>query len=138
MRRLTACALAFLLVAAWASPAVAARPSPRPSAALLGTGATTTWQGEEAYIEVSAQDPDGIITEIEVYWGDGSITFAHSYPCLIPPTPDPGDAHRFLVSNLYENPGRYTVRYVVHSIADCSGTGPDQHSRPYAVRLTAP
>ena len=137
MRRLVACTTAILLLAAWASPA-AAQPSPRPTATLVGTGVIPTELGEEASIEVTARDPDGIITEIEIHWGDGSISFAHSYPCLIHPTPEAGDEHRFLVSNPYENPGTYTVRYIVHSTPDCSGNGPDQHSRPYTVRLTAP
>jgi hypothetical protein len=138
MRRLTAGTLAALLLAGWATPALAARPSPRPQATLLSTGIITTEQGDEAYIEISARDADGIITEIETYWGDGSISFAHSYPCLLPPTPAPGTPHRFLVSNPYQAPGTYTVRYVVHSNPDCSGEGPDQHSRPYTVRLVVP
>ena len=138
MRRSVASALAVALIVSWAAPAEAARPSPRPTARLIGTGTTSTWQGEEAYIEVVGSDPDGIITEIEVYWGDGSISFAHSYPCLIGPTPAPGDPHRFLVSNLYQEPGTYHVRYVVHSTPDCTGEGVDQHSRPYRTRLVAP
>ena len=138
MRRPVACALATVLFLAWASPATAAPASPRPTATLLSTGTLTTELGEEVYLEVSAQDPDGIITEIEIYWGDGSISFAHSYPCLIPPLPEAGDAHRFLVSNPYQEPGRYNVRYVVHSTSGCDGEALDQHSRPYSVRVAAP
>ena len=138
MRRFVACTAAILTVMAWVAPVSAAPRSPRPTATLLSTGTMTTEWGEEAYIEVNARDVDGIITEIEVYWGDGSITFAHSYPCLVPPTPDPGDAHRFLVSNQYQESGRYTVRYVVHSMTSCDADSAQQHSRPYTVRLTAP
>lgn len=137
MRLLVSCIAASLALVTWVAPASAA-PSPRPTADLVSTGTLTTEQGEEAYIEVNAQDVDGIITEIEIYWGDGSITFAHSYPCLIPPTPEAGDPHRFLVSNPYEEAGTYTVRYVVHSISGCDGEPSAQHSRPYTLRLTAP
>ena len=138
MRRFVACATALLTVIAWVAPVSAAPRSPRPTATLLSTGTMTTEWGEESYIEVNARDVDGIITEIEVYWGDGSITFAHSYPCLIPPTPEPGDPHRFLVSNQYQEPGRYNVRYVVYSTTGCDSDSTAQRSRPYTVRLTVP
>lgn len=137
MRRVVASIVAFSCVMAWAAPASAGRPSPRPTATLIGTGTITVGESEESYIEVNARDVDGIITEIEIRWGDGSISFAHSYPCLIPPTPEPGDTHRFLVSNPYEEPGRYTVRFVVYSISDCGFDPLEQHSRPYVTRLAA-
>ena len=138
MRRFLACATALLTVVVWIAPASAAPRSPRPTATLTSTGTITTEWGEEAFIEVNARDVDGMITEIEVYWGDGAVSFAHSYPCLMPPTPDPGDDHRFLVSNEYAEPGRYTVRYVVYSTTGCDADSVQQHSRPYTVRLTAP
>lgn len=138
MRRAAGCLIASLFILTWASPAFAARPSPRPTAILVGTGTITVGDTVETYIEVEASDVDGIITEIDVFWGDGSISFAHAYPCLIPPVPAPGDPHRFIVSNPYAEPGGYTVRYVVHSSADCTGTGSGQHSRPYVTRVTAP
>lgn len=138
MRHVVAWTLLLLTIVSSTAPAAAAVRSPRPTAALVGTGTVTTEDGEEAYIEVSARDADGIITEIEVRWGDRSVTFAHSYPCLIPPTPDAGSPHRFLISHRYADPGTYTVRYVVRSISGCDGTPSEQHSRPYVVRLRAP
>lgn len=138
MRRLAACIVVMLTGVISSVPAAAAPRSPRPTASLVSTGSMTTEFGEETYIEVNARDVDGIITEIEVYWGNGAVTFAHSYPCLIPPTPQAGDPHRFLVSNQYEQPGTYTVRYVVYSSSGCDADATDQHSRPYTVRLTVP
>ena len=136
MRRLVAITAAICALAVWAAP-VSAAGNPRPSARLVGTGTVTTEQGEETFIEVVARDPNGIITEIEIRWGDGSITYAHSYPCFLPSVPEPGDAHRYVVSNPYEQPGRYRVQYVVHSISGCDEPIVEQHSRPYTVRLTA-
>jgi hypothetical protein len=138
MRRLLALAVGTVVCLALLAGPAAARRSPRPTARLLGTGTIDFGAGPEHYIEVEAVDPDGIITEVTIWWGDGSISFAHSYPCLIPPIPEPGTPHRFLVSNPYENPGRYRVRYVVSSTSDCSGKGGEQHSHPYTARLTVP
>jgi hypothetical protein len=131
-------AVVTVSMSVWAQPASARVSSPRPEAKLLRTGTITTEEGEESYIKVRARDVDGIITEIQVLWGDDSATFAHSYPCLIPPTPEPGDPHKFLISHKYENPGRYQVKYVVYSTSDCSGSGAEQHSRVYKRRLAAP
>ena len=137
MRRTVAFTAAVLVLAIWATPASAAR-RPRPTATLVDTGTITTEQGDETYLEVLARDPDGIITEIEVRWGDGSFTFAHSYPCFLPSVPEPGTTHRYLVSNPYQEPGTYRVQYVVHSISGCDAPITEQHSRPYTIRLTAP
>ena len=138
MRRVAACTLVILILVTAAAPASAGGRSPRPTATLVGTGTTATEEGEEAYIEVSARDADGIITGIDILWGDRSVTFAHAYPCLIPPVPDNGDDHRFLVPHHYEEAGSYRVRYVVHSISGCDGSGSEQHSRVYTARLIAP
>ena len=138
MRRLVTCATTMVVVMSLLVPASAAPRSPRPTATLVTTGTTTTEWGEETYIEVDARDVDGIITEIQVMWGNRAVTFAHSYPCLIAPTPQPGDRHRFLVSHDYEEPGRYRVRYVVYSISGCDEDASAQRSRVYTARVTAP
>ena len=137
MRRLVSCTVTVLVLVAWIPPASAAPRSPRPTAVLAGTGTMTTEWGEEVYIDVEALDVDGIITEIQVLWGDRAVTFAHAYPCLLG-APEPGDPHRFIVSHEYEEPGRYRVRYVVRSVAGCDGDAGEQQSRVYTARVTAP
>ena len=139
MRRLLACAIAVTAyLSMWSTPASASPSSPRPTAQLLRTGLIATPDGKEAYIKVKGHDPDAIITELDVLWGDGSVSFASSYPCLIAPTPAPGTPHKFLVSHKYTKPGTYTVKYVIYSVSDCSASGYAQHSREYRARLTSP
>src|SRR5688500_19723939 len=106
---------AVLFLASLGTPASAARPSPRPTATIVGAGTATTERGEEIYLDVDVRDVDGVITEIEIRWGDNSADFALSHPCFLPPLPAPGDTHRFRVFHQYAEAGTYTARYVVHS-----------------------
>lgn len=138
MRRITAAVITAAVAVSSLASAASAGPSPRPTATLLSSGTLTTEGGDEAYLEVEAVDVDGVISEIEVLWGDGSISFAHSYGCFMEPAPQPGDTHRFVVTNPYAEPGRYQVRYVVHSISGCTDAAVEQHSRVYVTSLVVP
>jgi hypothetical protein len=138
MRRLLAAATAVAIYLVIGAAPASATASPLPQARLVGTGLIRVGQSVESYIKVKARDVDGIITEIDVLWGDNSVSFASSYPCLIKPTPKPGTPHRFLVSHRYDKPGRYTVKYVVYSISDCSPSAFEQHSTEYTAQLIAP
>ena len=122
-------AMSALLVSV-STPAQAARPGPRPQitiGSLTGPhdGADS---GPEWTLSVDAVDPDGVIWEVAVRFGDGGITWATTF-CLqggVPGTP----AH-LEIPHTYAESGRYRVQVEATSVPACFGEGgAGQSSRP--------
>lgn len=71
-------------------------------------------------VTLEAVDPDGIITEMDAYWDDGSIDFAHGYPCLLGPAPaEPGTPHTMILTHTYGEPGTYQPEFEALSLTGC-------------------
>jgi hypothetical protein len=67
-------------------------------------------------LAVTAQDPDGVVVEVEVRWGDGAIAYAHTY-CVF--TGDPGTPVDMRIPHSYAAPGAYTVRARAVTLPTC-------------------
>lgn len=121
-----------------AGPALAAKPSPRPTIEIHGlTGPHVGPEGErEWWLQLTAHDPDGVIWEVEVRWGDRSVSWATTF-CVQGSTP--GTPAPMTIPHSYAAPGRYVVRVHAQSYSQCPFEGPatEQVSRPYAARVTA-
>ena len=79
----------------------------------------TTWPltaGAEEILEITAQDPDGVITTANVFWGNGVFTHADLI-CF-----DQGEVVSVLLSIQYERAGLYPVRVWVESGPRCFTT----------------
>ena len=134
-----AVAAALVAVVGTSAPAHAAgRVAPRLTFhgfVLGGTGP----EGEQEYeLVLEAFDPDGVIWEVQVYWGDQSITFAHTY-CV--QGTEPGTRAPMRIPHTYPEPGTYRARVQVTSYSTCpwlGGEPAEQHSRWYTKRLTLP
>ena len=119
-----------------AAPAALAGSSPPPtvrigalSEAIVGPNGTS-----EYWLDVTARDRDGVITEITVEWtGDdfSSVVFA-SRPCFLLPS-DPGEPVTMRVPVTLPGPGTYRARVHAHSVESCGGldeqTGPARQRR---------
>jgi hypothetical protein len=115
--------LLFALVpgAAAAPPAGKGR-DPKPWVKILGvTRATEPGpEGElEHVFDIDAYDPNGIITEVIVKFGDNSISFAHTY-CVIF---GPGEVAHMKIGHAYRQSGKYTVQAWALSVPECSEYG---------------
>lgn len=131
-------AVLFALVpAASADPGAARGPrSPRPTVEILGVelGSEPGPEGEVEHIfSIDAHDPDGIITEVIVEFGDNSVVFAHTY-CVIF---GPGEVAHMKIGNHYETSGTYTVKAWAISVPECSeyGFNHSQESKPDVERF---
>jgi hypothetical protein len=86
-------------------------------------------------LDVTAQDPDGVVVEVEVRWGDGSVSWAHTY-CFL--APDPGVPHDMLIPHSYAAPGTYTVRARAVTLPTCDADWDDHEaSRWVTTRVHA-
>ncbi|MGH9226890.1 MAG: hypothetical protein ACRD2W_24595 [Acidimicrobiales bacterium] len=97
--------------------------------AVVGPDAQT-----EHWLEVTARDRDGIITEITVEWeGDSGTTviFASRSCFLIPSAP--GETVAMSTPVTVPGPGCYRAHVHAHSVDSCGGsveqTGPSKHRR---------
>jgi hypothetical protein len=138
-RRWAAALLTVVSATSLASaPAHAARLSPGPTVEIHGlTGPHVGPEGErEWWLRLTAHDPDGIIWEIEVTWGDRSVSWATTF-CVQGSTP--GMPAPMTIPHSYPAPGRYVARVHAQSYDQCPFEGPasDQVSRTYTARLTA-
>jgi hypothetical protein len=141
MRKLLAASmvLAFLIAivpSASAAPPPGRGPNPRPSVEILGVqpGTEPGPEGElEHVFSIDAYDPNGIITEVIVQFGDNSIAFAHTY-CVIF---GPGEVAHMQIGHAYQESGTYTVRAWAISVPECSEFGFEhsQESRPDVERF---
>ena len=131
MRRMISLVLATAaVVALTAAPAAAAR-NPKPSVQILGVSYDPTWN--EHVFDIEAYDPNGIITEVTVQFGDRSIAFAHTY-CVIF---GPGEVAQMRIGHQYAASGNYIVRAWATSVPECSEWGFEHHqqSRPDVGRF---
>lgn len=131
MKKSLAVALATLAFVALAAPPASAARNPKPTVEILGVSYDETWN--EHVFDIEAYDPDGIITEVTVQFGDRSIAFAHTY-CVIF---GPGEVARMRIGHQYQQSGRYVVRAWATSVPECSEQGFEDHqtSRPDVGRF---
>lgn len=111
-----------------AGPALAsASPAPRVQIGDL-SGPTPGFEGAmEYWLDVTASDRDGVISEITVEWtGEDyhSILYAHRSCMVIPGAPGEPLTMRLPVS--LPGPGSYRARVHAHSIASCDEPGEEQ------------
>jgi len=78
--------------------------------------------GPESILRVIAHDPDGVIWDVAVWWGDQSFSLATTY-CV--EGQNTGEPVRVLMGHEYRRPGTYTVRVQVTSYPSCDAAGVD-------------
>ena len=78
--------------------------------------------GPESVLRVLAHDPDGVIWDVAIWWGDHSFSLATTYCVEGTAT---GEPVRVLMGHEYLKPGTYTVRVQVTSYPSCDATGVD-------------
>jgi hypothetical protein len=83
--------------------------------------------GVAELLEIRAGDPDGVISRINVFWGDGSFTHADLI-CF-----EVGKIATVRLDHEYEAPGRYVARVTAVSSPQCFGPS-DQFSPKKLVR----
>lgn len=131
-------ATAAALTVGLAPGAASAAADARPTLTIVGMTTTTSEYGDtESWLEVVATDPDGSIWEVEVRFGDGSITWASTF-CL--QGPEPGQPARLLIPHSYAEPGSYVVRARAESHSHCydrPGEPTEQTSAWAVKRVTA-
>ena len=125
-----------LSVLSTAAPAVAASsPPPRVRIGHLSEP-TLMPDGREGYwLDLTAKDPDGVITEVHVeLTGDnfGTVIFAHR-SCFLMPS-EPGDPAPMRIPLSLPGPGRYEARVHAESVTSCDNpsdpqSGPEAHRR---------
>ena len=125
-----------MVPSASAAPPPGRGPGPRPTVEILGVrpGTEPGPEGEMEHIfSIEAHDPDGIITEVVVQFGDNSIAFAHTF-CVIF---GPGEVAHMEIGHAYQESGTYTVRAWAESVPECSEFGFQhaQGSRPDVGRF---
>ena len=135
LARLAAASLAAALSTTLAAPAAFADSGAPPtvrigrlSEAIVGPDGTP-----QHWLDVTARDRDGIITEITVEWvGDNfsSVVFA-SRPCFLLPS-EPGEAVAMRIPVTLPEPGAYQARVHAHSVASCGAT--DEQTGPARQR----
>jgi hypothetical protein len=109
--------------------------SRRPSVEILGLDGTATGpEGEvEHIIAIDARDLDGIITEVQVEFSNGTIVFAHTYCVLF----GKGETAHMRIGNSFPGPGTYEVHARALSVRECGARG-SQHSRWDVEQVTIP
>ena len=78
--------------------------------------------GPESILRVIAHDPDGVISDVAVWWGDHSFSLATTY-CV--EGQNTGEPVRVLMGHEYTKPGTYTVRVQVTSYPSCDAADID-------------
>ena len=143
IRRRIAVALAATgLLLSLGAPAQAAGRPGAPQLAVHGlSGPTPSDDPEQAWqwtLEVTAQDPDGVVVEVEVRWGDGAVAYAHTY-CMF--APDPGTPVDMVIPHSYAKPGSYTVRARAVTLPTCWAEWDEHETTPWVttrVQAAAP
>lgn len=82
--------------------------------------------GETEWLTVVAHDPDSSISEVEVHWGDGQVSFAHT-GCV--QGEQPGEPATLRIPIQYEEPGEFVVEAVAYSQKKCDPTRMLRHSK---------
>ena len=133
---IVAATLVGLVPAASAAPPPGRGPNARPTVEILGVelGTEPGPEGEVEHIfSIDAHDPDGVITEVVVEFGDNSVAFAHTF-CVIF---GPGEVAHMRIGHSYLESGTYLVRAWTTSVPECSEFGFEhsQESRPDVERF---
>ncbi len=122
MKQSLVAVLAAAMLVTSASPASAA--PQRPTVEILGVTVEQNWEGQwEHVFDIDAHDPDGVITEVTVQFGDRSVAFAHTY-CVIF---GPGEVAHMRIGHVYSASGNYIVRAWATSVPECSEWGFEHH-----------
>lgn len=129
---------AVALLVSLTTPAHAANPRPRPQVTIGQlTDPSEGFDGEqEWWLSVDAIDPDGVIWEVTVQWGDGLVAWATT-GCV--QGADPGTPAHLIIPHSYAKPGRYRVTVEASSLQACPFYGPggvEQSSRPVTKLMT--
>jgi len=132
MRKILATAImAAASVVLLATPATAARAGgAKPHLRIVSFHPQTGGaNGSESQLTVNAVDPDGVIWEVQVEWGDGSVSWATT-GCV--QGHKPGALAHLIIPHTYLAAGRYRIRAEASSLQQCPFDGPggvEQHSR---------
>lgn len=131
MRKILATAImAAASVALLATPATATSAGgAKPHLRIVSFSPQTGANGSESQLTVNAVDRDGVIWEVQVRWGDGSVTWATT-GCV--QGHKPGTRAHLIIPHTYIAPGRYRIRAEASSLQRCPLDGPggvEQHSR---------
>ena len=127
MGRTLLLALMVCVLATWTGPVAeraAAAAGPAGPVILSAEWESDPVVGEEAYLIVDAVDPHGVITEVQVQFGN-SIVYAHAFML---PGIKPGDPWRMIIPNTYEEAGDYTVVVRAISKPNFKSRGPSRTS----------
>jgi hypothetical protein len=101
--------------AAQPATAVEAAGDPRPRILDVTWVTRPVTSGARELLEIRAVDPDGVISRVNVWWGDDSLTHADLI-CF-----DVGEVARVRLDHIYRSPGRYLVRVTAVSSSECFG-----------------
>jgi hypothetical protein len=107
----------------------------RPTLHISGiSGPQSGFEGEvEHVLSIDAIDPDGVIVEVVVDFGDRGRTWASTFCAIF----GPGENAHMEIPHAYAQPGSYTVRAFATSVSECGN--PDaivQESPVDAERVT--
>jgi hypothetical protein len=118
-----------LLLAGSISVAGTAGAAPGPEPRILGAQwlSEPLKSGDAELLEIRSVDPDGVISRINVFWGDGSFTHADLICFEI------GQVATVRLDHVYESSGRYVARVTAVSSPRCFGPS-DQFSPEKLLR----
>jgi hypothetical protein len=136
---LVAGVLATVVTAVTPLPALATGDSPLPKVKISKlSGPTIGPGGEKVYtFDVTARDPDGIITGVTVEVMGENYHTGTSVLAVCAPGATPGRRFRFQVSERLPDAGVYRARASATSVASCEDFHGPQSSRPQTRKLVA-
>lgn len=131
--------LAAVTMALTPLPALAADSSPLPQVKISKlSGPTAGAGGETVYtFEVTARDPDGIITGITVEVAGESYRSGSAVSAICAPDATPGRRFTFTVAERLPAAGLYRATATATSVASCQDFHNPQSSTPKTRKLVA-
>ena len=126
--RVTVTALVLVLSMSGGATQAAETAGSRPSIVSLEWTTRPLTAGAGEQLEILAVDPDGVVTTVNVLWGDGVFTHADLI-CF-----EVGEEARVLLGHRYARAGVYRVQVVVRSGPRCfttRQTSPEERSRAF-------
>ncbi len=125
LARLAAASCGIAVGAVLAAPAALASSSPPPTVRIgaLSDAIADPGGTPEHWLDVTARDRDGIITEVTVEWigDDFSSVVVASRPCFLLPS-EPGETVAMRIPVTLPGPGTYRARVHAHSVESCGAT----------------
>ena len=129
--------ITLLMLSAPTSASAATAANPKPTAAITRFYGPVGAPGSEEWrVVVDAGDPNGVIWEVDVLWGDGAISYATT-ECVQGHTP--GAPAHLVIPHNYTHSGVYRLQAVAISYQRCPLDGPpgrEQHSTPAERTVT--